>query len=366
VSPYNYNSSNELTSTPSGSYTYDNNGNRKSDSTGAQYTWDFENHLTQVVLPSSGGTVNFKYDPFGRRIQKAFSQNSTTTTTDYLYDRSDVLETVNPNGTVLARHVDGPSIDEPLSELVSGVTSYYEQDGLGSVSSLSNSSGALANTYTYDSYGKLTASTGTIANPFQYTGREFDPETGAYYYRARYLDPPTGRFLSEDPIGFGGGVNFYPYVLNNPVTLRDPAGKNAGVIAIPASEWVGGALCFGSGVCETVIVVGGVAVAVAATGYVIYNYFDNSDASDGAQSNSEPSSCKRDKRDPCEGLRLQLAAHQAKLAAYASNPYANDNRSILGQGYDDSIIAGRIKHLVHEIQELQKQLEECERLNGSQ
>jgi hypothetical protein len=71
VSPYNYNSSNELTSTPSGSYTYDSNGNRKADPSGAQYSWDFENRLTQVILPGTGGTVNLKYDPFGRRVQKA-------------------------------------------------------------------------------------------------------------------------------------------------------------------------------------------------------------------------------------------------------------------------------------------------------
>jgi YD repeat-containing protein len=97
VSPYNYNSSNELTSIPSGSYTYDNNGNRKSDPSGAQYTWDFENRLTQV-LSGSGGTVNFKYDPFGRRIQKSFTHGSTTTTTDYVYDGANVLESLNQSG----------------------------------------------------------------------------------------------------------------------------------------------------------------------------------------------------------------------------------------------------------------------------
>ena len=59
------------------------------------------------------------------------------------------------------------------------------------------------------SFGKLTASTGTLTNPFQYTGREFDADTGAYYYRARYFDQNTGRFISEDPIKFKGGVNFY-------------------------------------------------------------------------------------------------------------------------------------------------------------
>jgi RHS repeat-associated protein len=225
VSPYNYNASNELTSTPSGSYSYDNNGNRKADPAGAQYSWDFENRLTQVVLPGAGGTVNFKYDPFGRRAQKAFIQGSTTTTTNYLYDDANILETTDQGGNVLARYTDTLNVDEPLSELISGTASYYEQDGIGSVTSLSNSAGALVSTYTYDSFGKLTASTGTLANPFQYTGRELDGETGEYYYRARYYDQNVGRFASEDPIRLDGGINFYSYVGNNVTNLTDASGN---------------------------------------------------------------------------------------------------------------------------------------------
>jgi len=238
VSPYNYNSSNELTSIPSGNYTYDNNGNRKSDPPGAQYSWDFENRLTQVILPGTGGTVSFKYDPFGRRVQKAFTQNGTTTTTDYLYDGANTLETTDQSGNVLTRYTDTLGVDEPLTESVSGTASYYEQDGLGSVSSLSNPSGVLANTYSYDSYGKLTASMGTLANPFQYTGREFDSETGIYEYRSRYYDQNVGRFLSEDPLRFKAGANirqdpfhfragadFYVYAFNSPLRWRDPDGK---------------------------------------------------------------------------------------------------------------------------------------------
>ena len=118
------------------------------------------------------------------------------------------------------------------TEVRGSTTSYYQADGLDSVTSLSNSSGALANTYTYDSYGKLTASTGAVANPFRYTGREFDPETGIYEYRARYYDPNVGRFTSEDPIEFGGGVNFYRYARNNPLINIDPAG-------LDAYDWIG-------------------------------------------------------------------------------------------------------------------------------
>jgi RHS repeat-associated protein len=229
VSPYSYNSSNQLTSIPGTTYAYDNNGNLQTKTTSAgttTYSWDYENRLKQITLPGTGGTVTFKYDPFGRRVQKAFTQGGTTTTTNYLYDGENVLEELDSSGNVLARYTDEPRWDGPLSMLRAGTTSYYEQDGLNSVTSLTNSSAALANTYTYDSFGKLTASTGTLTNPFQYTAREFDSETGIYGYRARYYDENTGRFVSEDPKQFAGGsTNFYPYVRNNPPNFRDPQGQ---------------------------------------------------------------------------------------------------------------------------------------------
>ncbi len=125
---------------------------------------------------------------------------------------------------MLARYTQGSGIDEPLAEVRSGTISYYDQDWLGSVTSLSSSTGSLANTYVYDASGNLTASTGSVVNPFQYTGRDYDPETGLRYYRARYLDSAAGRFLSEDPVGFAGGDAFYGYSENNPASLLDPFG----------------------------------------------------------------------------------------------------------------------------------------------
>jgi RHS repeat-associated protein len=223
VSPYVYNSSNQLTSTPTATYTYDNNGSTKTkvDASGTTtYNWDYENRLSSVVLPEGGGTVSFKYDPFGRRIQKSGPSGAA----NYLYDGNDLIEETDNSGSVLAKYTGENEIDEPLAEFRSGTPSYYEQDGQGSISSLSNAGGALANTYTYDSYGKLTASTGTLTNPFQYTAREFDSETQLYFNRARYRDPATGRWLSEDPIGFLGGHDFYSYVVNNPLKYRDPMG----------------------------------------------------------------------------------------------------------------------------------------------
>jgi RHS repeat-associated protein len=184
--------------------------------------WDFENRIVQAVVPDAD-TVTLKYDPFGRRIQKS----GPATTTNYLYDGNNPLEEVDNSGNLLSRYNQTTRIDEELSEVRAGTTSYYQADGPGSVTSLSNASGVLANTYTYNSFGNLNASSGTLTNPFRFTGREFDSETGLYFYRARYVDSSTGRFISEDPLGFKGGVNFYVFVLNNPVNLRDPLGLKA-------------------------------------------------------------------------------------------------------------------------------------------
>src|SRR5215831_7297138 len=130
-------------------------------------------------------------------------------TTNYLYDGGiNVLEEVDAGGSELARYSQQSlNIDEPLAELRSGTTSFYQQDALGSVSSLSGLTGTLANMYTYDTFGNLIASAGSLGNPFQFTGRDFEPETGLRYYRARYYDPTTGRFLSEDAPRFTAGVN---------------------------------------------------------------------------------------------------------------------------------------------------------------
>jgi uncharacterized protein RhaS with RHS repeats len=129
--------------------------------------------------------VSFAYDPFGRRIKKV----TTTTTSIFAYDGDNLVEETNSSGAAVARYSQGLNIDEPLAMLRSSTTSFYQADGLGSVMSLSNGTGALAQTYTFDSFGKQTASTGSLTNPFQYTGRESDPETDLYYYRARYYDP---------------------------------------------------------------------------------------------------------------------------------------------------------------------------------
>src|SRR6202034_2797471 len=137
--------------TPAPTVAYDANGNTLTDAQGRSYTWDFENRLTQAVVPgSSGGTTTFKYDPFGRRIQKYGPLG----TTNYLYDGANVIQETDNGGNVLARYAQGGWLDEPLSQSRAGTTSFYELDGNLSITSLTASSGAVANTYTYDSFGK--------------------------------------------------------------------------------------------------------------------------------------------------------------------------------------------------------------------
>src|SRR5258708_337937 len=161
-----------------------------------------------------------------------------STATNYLYDGLNLLEEVDQSGNVLARYTQGASVDEELSELRASTTSCYQADGLGSITSLSNGTGALANTYAYDSFGKLTASTGTLTNPLQFTGREFDQETGIHYYRMRYYDPNSGRFISEDPAAFDlRWPNLYPYVNNSPTGLVDPSGLSPQVLGPFICTW---------------------------------------------------------------------------------------------------------------------------------
>jgi RHS repeat-associated protein len=239
VSSYTTNSSNELTAITGASFTYDYNGNTGSktvSSSTTNYSWDYENRLTSVTLPGSGGTVSFVYDPFGRRIKKV----SSTGTSVFAYDGDNLIEETNSSGTVVARYSQALNIDEPLALLRSSATSYFNADGLGSITSLANASGALVQTYTFDSFGKQTASSGSVTNALQYTSREYDAETGLYFYRARYYDSSTGHFLSEDPIGFEASTNFYPYVGNNPTNQYDPLGRDAqdvGIIISRAGEW---------------------------------------------------------------------------------------------------------------------------------
>jgi RHS repeat-associated protein len=113
---------------------------------------------------------------------------------------------------------------------------YYHFDGLGSVVALSDNSGNIVEKYSYDVFGAATIrdsnnsvlSVSSVANPYMFTARAYDSETGLYYYRARYYSPDIGRFLQTDPVGHTTGLNLYTYCGNNPLNWSDPYGLRKG------------------------------------------------------------------------------------------------------------------------------------------
>jgi len=218
---YGYQPFNRLTGTASATYSYDSNGNliSKTDSLGNwTFGYDEENRLTEVAVPN-GPTVNYKYDGLGRRIQRMTTAGANER---YVYDNADVLIDLNANGSVATTYFNGLRIDNHLRQTnaTSGV-SYFLTDHLNSTARLTNSGGDIVETLEYDSFGNGPG--GTRAR-YGFTGRERDVDTGMSYYRARFYDPQLGRFSSEDPIQFKGGINFYGYTLNNPVNYTDSSG----------------------------------------------------------------------------------------------------------------------------------------------
>jgi RHS repeat-associated protein len=225
---YTYNGNDQMTSDGAHTFAYDANGNTisKTISTSTtRYAYDARERLTQVTQPDNS-TLTYGYDANGNRVRAVDAGGNVT---NYVVDSTSrtpqVLVETDGSGRVVASYTYGLEL---ISQRREGVDSFYLHDALGSTRALTDGSGAVTDSYSYDAFGELMSSTGTTVNSFLYTGEQHDVASGLYYLRARYYNPSAGRFISMDP--YRGALNApatqhrYAYTQNNPVNATDPTG----------------------------------------------------------------------------------------------------------------------------------------------
>jgi RHS repeat-associated protein len=173
--------------------------------------------------------ISYRYDGLGRRIAKIVDGVETR----YVLDGANVVEERNVAGALTAVNLHA-GVDRLLmrQDYAVGATYWVHTDHQGSVEALTDVSGNVVERYRYTSFGQITvmdAAFGVLSAapkiPFTYTAREWEPEVEMYFYRARFMDPKMGRFISQDPLGFGAGdLNVLAYVSNNAINGIDPMG----------------------------------------------------------------------------------------------------------------------------------------------
>jgi RHS repeat-associated protein len=226
---YVTNQLNQYTSIAGGALGYDANGNLSSTSVW-NYTYDAQNRL---IGATNGVTVaSFAYDAMNRCVSRTMDG-----VTQYLiYDGWHLIQEHDQAGAEAAHYIYGAAVDELLCMVNASGAHYYHQDSMGSVARITNGSGAVEESYSYDLFGAAVIKDGAgtvigasaIGNRFMFTGREYLQGIGLYDYRNRIYSAQLGRFLQTDPIRFlAGDVNLYRYVGNNAANWIDPSGLSS-------------------------------------------------------------------------------------------------------------------------------------------
>jgi RHS repeat-associated protein len=214
-----YNADNELTSSGGTTYSYDKNGNRTSNGANT-YTWNAQNQLTGI---SGAVTAAFGYNPFGQQASAAVGG----TATSYLHDgtawNSNVVQE-QTGGTPAANLLTGAPGQIFQLTTPAGTNSSLLTGPLGSTIALASASGQITTSYSYDPNGTVTTTGASSPNTFEFNATQ-NNGTGLDLMGARYYDPATGTFISQDPTGFHGDItNLYNYANNDPINQSDPTG----------------------------------------------------------------------------------------------------------------------------------------------
>ena len=240
---------NQLDNTKNSAFDYDENGNRTASYSGdvhaaagpggtivitagagvkeVPFAYNIRNELVKTIDGNSAD-ITFDYDHNGQRVKKI----TTSGETRYLNDEDATLLEYDADGQTLRKYDYGHNLLSMTEVDATSATprsyQFYLFDGLGSTSEMINLAGSIQVSYQYDAWGNLRKTVGSSTNPNQFTGHEFDPETGLIYAGARYYDSRTGTFITQD--SYQGrsesppSLNRYVYASANPLRYIDPTG----------------------------------------------------------------------------------------------------------------------------------------------
>ncbi len=244
---YSVNVLNQLTSDGEWQYEYDACGRmsvKKSANGTFSYGYDALDRLT--TLTCGNDRYQYIYDSENRRISKEhYVQGGNglwqlMSKVNFFYDGQNEIGACDTSGAIVELRIlgegKGAEIGAAIAIEIGDQTYAPLHDHNGNVMGLIDSqSGQVLETYQYTAFGQQ-ESTPSLYNPWRFSSKRHDEESGLIYFGRRYYDPAIGRWITPDPIGFDGGPNLYAYVLNNPLTHIDLYGLEEAIETITRHE----------------------------------------------------------------------------------------------------------------------------------